>query len=136
MATGGVQGRVAPSVTVRFNEVVRMPGAPLPLIATVAVPRVAVADALRINVLVVLVEAGLKVAVTPAGNPVAVNATTGSPFRLVTLTVLAVLEPRRRVTEGGSIVSLKSGVSTTTIVKLSVTLRLSVPLVPVTTTLP
>jgi len=42
---------------------------------TVALPTAAVLAAANVIVLVVVAEAGLKLAVTPEGNPVAVNAT-------------------------------------------------------------
>ena len=46
-----------------------------PLIVTVAVPAVAVVDAENVTVLEPVVDAGLKEAETPAGNPLALNAT-------------------------------------------------------------
>src|SRR5215471_1828425 len=46
-----------------------------PVIVTVAVPAVAVLDAESVSVLEPVVDAGLKEAETPAGNPLALNAT-------------------------------------------------------------
>jgi hypothetical protein len=65
-----------------------------PVIVTVAVPSVAVLDAVKVNVLVPVVEAGLKAAVTPAGKPLALNATLPvNPPEGVTVMVLVVVPP-------------------------------------------
>ena len=46
-----------------------------PVMVTIAVPAVAVVDAENVTVLEPVVDAGLKEAETPAGNPLALNAT-------------------------------------------------------------
>ena len=71
---------------------VRLPD--VPVMVTVARPRVAVLDAVRVSVLLVVALAGLKDAVTPAGRPDAERATV--PLKLlsgVTVTVLVPLAP-------------------------------------------
>ena len=58
----------------------------VPLMVTVDVPVAAVALAVRVSVLLPVVEAGLKDAVTPAGNPEAARLTLPeNPFSSVTL---------------------------------------------------
>jgi hypothetical protein len=60
----------------------------------VAVPAAAALEAVRVRTLVLLVEAGLNDAVTPAGRPLALSAT--GPLKLlmpVTVTVLVPLAP-------------------------------------------
>jgi hypothetical protein len=47
----------------------------VPVTVTVADPVVAVVEAVKVRVLVPVVEAGLKLAVTPAGKPLAARAT-------------------------------------------------------------
>jgi hypothetical protein len=47
----------------------------VPVTVTVAEPTVAVLDAVKVSVPVVVAEAGLNAAVTPVGKPLAVNAT-------------------------------------------------------------
>jgi CDP-diglyceride synthetase len=67
--------------------------APLtPVIVTVAAPRVAVLDAVKVSVLVPVVDAGLKAAVTPAGNPLALSATlpVNPPEGVMVIVLLAV----------------------------------------------
>jgi len=65
-----------------------------PLIVTVAVPAVAVLDAVNVSVLEPVVEAELKEAVTPAGNPLALRATLPlNPPVGVTVIVLVPLDP-------------------------------------------
>jgi hypothetical protein len=57
---------------------------------TVAGPSVAVAEAVKVTVLLVpVVEAGLKLAVTPAGKPLAPNATAleNPPVRVIVITL-------------------------------------------------
>src|SRR6185369_7263467 len=67
---------VAGALTMRLIVVVRVSPPPVPVIVTVAGPVVAVLDAARVSVLLFpVVEAGLKAAVTPDGNPLAVRAT-------------------------------------------------------------
>src|ERR1700743_2724287 len=66
---------VCTAVTVKLMVAVceRVPLTPVTVM--VAAPRVAVLDAVKVSVLVPVVEAGLNAAVTPAGNPLAVRAT-------------------------------------------------------------
>jgi hypothetical protein len=62
---------------------------------TVAAPRVAALDAVRVNALLVpVVEGGLKLAVTPVGNPPALSATllAKPPVRAIVI-VLVPLAP-------------------------------------------
>jgi hypothetical protein len=66
----------------------------VPVTVTVAVPAVAVLEAARVSVLVPVVDVGLKLAVTPLGNPLAVSATDPvNPFDGVTVMVLLPLAP-------------------------------------------
>lgn len=66
----------------------------IPVTVTVAEPTVAVAEAVRVRVLELVVLAGLKDAVTPAGRPLAARLTAPlKPFRSITLMVLAPLLP-------------------------------------------
>ena len=66
----------------------------VPVTVTVAVPVVAVLLAVRVNMLVLAVPAGLKDAVTPLGNPVADKLTLlAKPFCGVTVMVLVPLPP-------------------------------------------
>jgi hypothetical protein len=61
----------------------------------VAAPSVAVLEAVNVRVLVLVVEAGLKAAVTPAGNPLALSATEPvNPPEGVTVIVLVPVDPR------------------------------------------
>ncbi|MFY9845653.1 MAG: hypothetical protein WA718_12815 [Terriglobales bacterium] len=63
------------------------------------VPKAAVALAVRVNVLLVVVELGLKEAVTPLGKPVAESVTLLlNPFRGLTVMVLLFEVPRTTVT--------------------------------------
>src|SRR5215813_5828282 len=63
------------SFTVRLIGVVLVRPPPVPVTVTVAAPRVAVPEAVNVNTLLVPVaEAGLKLAVAPLGNPVALKA--------------------------------------------------------------
>ena len=65
-----------------------------PEIVTVAVPVAAVLDAENVTVLVPAVDAGLKEAVTPAGNPLALSVTLPlKPPLGVTETVSVAVEP-------------------------------------------
>lgn len=61
----------------------------MPVTVTVAVPTAAVSDAASVRVLLVVVLAGLKDAVTPLGKPEAESATVPlKPLRGLTVTVL------------------------------------------------
>jgi hypothetical protein len=68
---------------------VRLPE--VPVIVTVAGPTVAVLNAVRVKVLVVVALAGLNDAVTPAGNPLAERAT--EPPKLLSAVTVMVLIP-------------------------------------------
>lgn len=82
----------------------------VPVTVIVLVPAVAVVDAVRVSVLVPVVEAGLKLAVTPAGNPLAAKATVPvNPFTGATLMVLLPLAPCAIDSAAGAALSLKLG---------------------------
>jgi hypothetical protein len=86
---------VPPPVTVRVTVAVRVSPPPAPVMVTVAAPRVAALDAVRVSALLFpVVEAGLKLADTPLGNPLAVNATllVNPPVRVM-LIVLVLIAP-------------------------------------------
>ena len=78
--------------TVRLTVVVCVRLPEVPVIVTVLVPAAAVLLAANVSELVVVVEAGVKVAVTPLGRPDAVKATLPvNPFLGVTVIVSALL---------------------------------------------
>jgi hypothetical protein len=82
-----------------------------PVTVTVAAPRVALLDAVKVSVLVPVVEAGLKAAVTPAGKPLALNATLPvNPPEGVTVIVLVVVPPCATETLDGLADKAKLGV--------------------------
>ena len=68
LGTGG-------ALTVRLMGTERVSPPPVPVTVTVATPSVAVLDAVNVSVLVVVVDAGLNAAITPAGKPLALKAT-------------------------------------------------------------
>jgi hypothetical protein len=82
---------------------------------TVAAPKVAVLEAVNVRTLlvpVVVVVAGLKLAVTPVGNPDAVKVTAlANPFNLAMLIVLVPLALRATVKLAGLAEREKSGVA-------------------------
>src|SRR5215831_3619125 len=81
-------------VTERVRVVVCVSAPLVPVIVTFAVPVVAVPDAVKVNVLVPVVEAGLKLAATPAGNDPTLSATLPlNPPEGVTVTVLVPVAP-------------------------------------------
>ena len=82
-------------LTVRINWVVRVSPPPVPVTVTLVIPVAAVLDAVRVSVLLVPVtDAGLNVAVTPLGNPLALKATLlANPPTRVRVSVLAALAP-------------------------------------------
>lgn len=89
----------------------------VPVTVTVAVPTVAPAEAVSVNVEVALPFAGgvtgfvEKAAVTPLGNPDALNVVAElNPLRLVTVIVLVPLPPCVTVTDEGAAPIEKSGV--------------------------
>src|SRR5215510_12495844 len=100
------------SFTVRLIDVVRVRPPPVPVTVTVAAPRVAVLEVVNVNTLLVPVaEAGLKLAVTPPGNPLALKATlpVKPPARVIVI-VLVPLAPRLIVKLEGLGETEKSGV--------------------------
>ena len=78
-------------MTVRATVVVRVRLPEVPVMVTVAKPRVAVLEAVRVSVLLLVALAGLKDAVTPAGRPVAERAT--EPVKLLRAVTMIVLVP-------------------------------------------
>jgi hypothetical protein len=66
----------------------------VPVTVTFVVPAVAVLEAVKVKLLVPVVDAGLKLAVTPAGKPLAASATVPlNPFCGATVMVLLPLAP-------------------------------------------
>src|SRR5262245_28334712 len=125
------------SLTVRPTVVERVRPPPLPVTVTLAAPSVAVLEAARVKMLLPpVVEGGVKVAVTPAGNPLAVSATrlVNRPLR-VTETVLVTLALRLTVTLGAAADSGKSGVTALLYATLFRSERVRPPPLPVTVTL-
>jgi len=124
------------SFTVRLIDVVRVRPPPVPVTVTVAAPRVAVPETVNVNTLLVPdVEVGLKLAVTPPGNPLALNATVlAKPPVGVMVIVLVPLAPRLTVRLVGLDESEKSGVCGWFTVRLIVVVRVRLPPVPVTVT--
>ena len=107
-----VKSGVAGALTVRLIVVVRVSPPPVPVTVTVAGPVVAVLEAVRASVLLFpVVEVGLKAAVTPLGNPLAVRATlpVKPPLRVIAI-VLLPLAPRLIVRLDGLGESEKLGV--------------------------
>jgi hypothetical protein len=124
------------SFTVRLIDAVRVRLPPVPVTVTVAAPRVAVPEAVNVNTLLVPVaEAGLKLALTPLGNPLALKATAPvkPPVRVIVI-VLVPLAPRLTVRLVGLAANEKSGVGGWATVRLMVVVRARLPLVPVTVT--
>src|SRR5262249_46129875 len=124
------------SLTVRLIDVVRVRPPPVPVTVTVAAPSVAVPDAVNVNTLLVPVaDAGLKLAVTPAGNPLAVKATAlvKPPLRVMVIELVP-LARRLMVRLVGFRESAKSGVCGCATVRLIVVVRVRPPPVPVTVT--
>src|ERR1700685_161596 len=84
------------AVTMRLRVVLPVVEPLVPVTVTVAVPTVAVADAVKVSVLPddPVTEVGLKAAVTPTGRPVAVRATVPvKPLKGVTVTLLVAVGP-------------------------------------------
>jgi hypothetical protein len=81
-------------VTVRAIVVVWLRVPLVPVTVIVAAPSVAVLDAVKVTVLVPVVDVGLKLAVTPVGKPLATRATVPvNPLRGVTVIVLLAATP-------------------------------------------
>jgi hypothetical protein len=119
--------------TVRLMVVVRARLPLVPVTVTVAAPRVAVLEAAKVSVaLFPVVEVGLKLAVTPLGNPLALKATlpVKPPVRVIVI-VLAPLAPRLTVRLVGLAANEKSGVCGWVTVRLIVDVRVRPPPVAV-----
>ena len=108
---------VAAAFTVSAMVVVCVVEPEVPVIVTVALPVVAVEDAVRVSVDVAVPFAGgvtglvEKAAVTPVGRPEALRVVAElNPLRLVTVIVLVPFEPWLMVSEEGEALMLKSGV--------------------------
>src|SRR5437667_304748 len=113
-ATTGVTVTPPPPVavvTVRETFVVWLTVPLVPVTVMVAAPKVAVLEAVSVRTLlvpVVVVVCGLKLAVTPVGNPLAVKATVlANPFKRVIVIVLVPLAPRFTVKLAGLVDRLK-----------------------------
>jgi hypothetical protein len=99
-------------LTVRPTVVVRVRVPLTPVTVTVAAPIVAVAEAVKVRMLLLPeADAGLKAAVTPAGSPLAVSATlaVNPPVRVMFM-VLVTLPPWFTATLAGVAESVKFGV--------------------------
>jgi hypothetical protein len=97
--------------TVRLIVVACVSPPPVPVTVTVAGPSVAVVEAVKVTVLLVpVVEAGVKLAVTPVGSPLALNATlpVKPPARVIVIALFAV-KPRVTLTFVGLADRAKSG---------------------------
>ena len=102
----------------------------VPVTVTVADPVVAVVEAVKVRVLVPVVEAGLKLAVTPAGKPLAASDTVPlKPFTGWTVIVLLPVPPCATERVAGFAVKEKSGFVPVT-VRAIVALWVRLPLVP------
>jgi hypothetical protein len=102
------------AATVRLMVVDRVSPPPTPLMVTVALPRVAVVDAVSVSVeLVPVAEAGLKAAVTPEGRAPVLSATlaVNPPVRVIVMLLLPPA-PRLIVNAAGFAEREKSGVTT------------------------
>jgi hypothetical protein len=127
---------VGASFTVRPIGALRVRAPPVPVTVTVTGPSVAVLDADRVRTLLLPV-AGftLKLAVTPLGNPLALNETASvKPPVRVTVIVLVPLAPRAMDRLVGEADSAKSGVAGWFTVRLIGVVRVNPPPVPVTVT--
>src|SRR5215472_9715875 len=86
----------------------------VPVAVTLAVPTVAVLETVKVNVLLPVVDAGLKLAVTPAGNPLAARATVPeNPFTGATLMVPLPVPPCATDSVAGLADNVKSGLPLT-----------------------
>jgi hypothetical protein len=108
-----VKSGVGAALTVRLNVVARLRPPPEPLIFTLKVPVAAAPEAASVSALLPpVVEAGLNVAVTPLGNPVALKTTplVKPPLRVMVI-VLVPLAPRLTVRPEGLDESVKFGLA-------------------------
>jgi hypothetical protein len=107
----------------------------VPVTVRLDVPVAAVLDAAKVRVLVPVVDAGLNVAVTPAGKPLAVNATLPlKPPEGVTVTPSVPELPWLMETAADVAAREKSGLTGTVTVTLICVVAESVPLDPVIVT--
>ena len=107
----------------------------LPVTVMLADPVAAVVDAAKVSVLVPVVDAGLNVAVTPAGKPLALNATLPlKPPEGVTVTPSVPELPWLMETPADVAVREKSGLTGTVTVTLICVAAESVPLEPLIVT--
>lgn len=117
-------------MTVNAIVVLALIAAATPVTVTVAWPRVALVETAKVTELVRVVEAGLNVAVTPAGRPAIDSATAlAKPLSGATVTVLRPLAPRSTLRLAGVALSAKLGASATVRLNFAVLARL--PDVPV-----
>jgi len=126
---------VCATVTFRLTVVVWVSDPLVPVTVTVAAPVVAVLEAVKVTVLVPVVDAGLKLAVTPEGKPLALNATLPvNPPAGVTVTLSVPELPW--VIEIAAVVAAreKSGLGGALTVTLIAVVAESVPLAPVIVT--
>jgi len=136
---GGVSDReksgVGGAATVRFKVVACDSPEDEPVIVTATGPPIAAAaEAVKVRVVLFpLVGVGLNTAVTPAGKPLALNATLpANPPTGVTVIVLVAVPPCRTETLAGLAESEKSGWLITVTMSVRVVLCVRVPLTPVT----
>src|SRR5262245_900361 len=109
--------------------ILRVRPPPAPVRVTVAGPVVAVLDAAKVRALAFpVVEVGEKLAVTPVGNPLALNATlpVKPPVRVIVIELIP-LAPRFIVKLDGFAESAKSGMGCGFTVRLIVVARVSPP---------
>ena len=107
-------------VTVRAMVALWLSVPLVPVTVTLKVPAAAVLDALKVTVLVPVVETGLKLAVTPAGRPLAASATAPlKPFTGLTMIVLLPFAPCATERVAGLAVKEKSGCGVPVTVKLT-----------------
>jgi hypothetical protein len=122
-------------LTVKVIDAVTGGSVPLaPVTVTVAGPKVAVLEAVKVSVLLFpVVDVGLKAAVTPVGNPLALNMTLpGKPARMM-LIVLVAVAPRITGTLDGLGTSVNTGSETATFRVMKV-VRVRPPPTPVIVT--
>src|SRR5690349_22388269 len=112
-------------------DVARLPETPFTLID--AVPGAAVPSTVKVNVLLLVVVAGLKTAVTPLGSPEADRLTLPlKPFCAATVTVLVAVPPCRTVNAAGNADKPKVGTGVT--VRAIVVVVTTFPDVPIMVT--
>ena len=120
-------------VTVRLMEVVWLKLPEMPFTVTVATPRVAVALAVKVSVLLLVAGLELNAEFTPLGKPVAERVTLPlKPFNAVMVTVLVPCPPCTTLNLFGAAESLKPGAAAT--VRLIVVVCVKLPETPVTVT--